>query len=143
MDGTLYGIGSQNRLYTVSPTGVASLLLPFNPPLNGTVVGFAVEPGKATIVTNLGQNLQLDLVGHVLSVGGGLAYASGQIASGRPVQGAPVIEDIAYSPGPNPQLYGLDANSQTLVRIVGAGDPSGGQVYTVNQDQAVGEEVEA
>jgi hypothetical protein len=132
--GTLYAVSSQNRLYTLTPGGLASPLLPFTPQLDGTAVGFAIDSADntATIVTNLGQNFRIDLSGHLLSVGGSLTYAPGQVdPQGRPVSGNPFIEDVAYGPGPDAQLYGLDAHTNTLVRLVGAGDPSGGQVFTI------------
>lgn len=82
-NGQLYALGSTNQVYVVNPvTAVATRVgTPFTPSVQGTAVGFDVNPAvdRLRVVTSTGQNLRLvPDTGAVASVDKALAYADGR-----------------------------------------------------------------
>ncbi|HVR06612.1 MAG TPA: DUF4394 domain-containing protein [Thermoanaerobaculia bacterium] len=134
--GTLYGVGSTSRLYTVQPgTGAATPIgsAPFAPALQGTQFGMHFDPvsDRLRVVSDTGQNLLIDPIGGgVASVGASLAYAVGDPHFGA----TPRITALAYSPNDpfatSATAYGIDLNTGALVRL-GSPDPADGTLHTV------------
>jgi hypothetical protein len=135
--GQLYALSSQDRIYELGTNGAATPLGQLTTQLNGTSFGLAIDPltSDVRVTSNLGQNLLLTLTGQTITQGSAFSYAPGQTINGAPATGTPVIEDVAYGPGPNPILYGLDARSGALVQIGGPGDAGAdsGQVVVLGQ----------
>lgn len=153
-NGLLYGLGSSNRLYTISlQTGAATQVGTgtFAVPLNGTSFGidFNPVPDRIRVVSDAGQNLRINPdTGAVADGDAGitgvqpdtnLAFAAGDSNVGQ----TPRVVDVAYTNNvagaTTTTLYGLDLNflsrktlgdgsvvmAQTLVRQGGAdGTPS-------------------
>jgi hypothetical protein len=137
--GVLYGLGSQNRLYTINlATGVASAVGgPFAPPSSGVEFGFDFNPvvDLVRVVSDVNQNFRLSpATGQVVGTDTALAYAPGDAAFGQD----PNIVGAAYGPNlPTSQattLYAIDATRNALVRIGGVDgtpSPNGGQLFTI------------
>jgi hypothetical protein len=141
--GTLYGVGSTSRLYTVQPgTGAATPLgsAPFAPALHGTQFGIHFDPlsDQLRVVSDAGQNLVIDPTsGGVAAVGATLAYAVGDSHFGI----TPKITALAYSPNDpsatSATAYGIDQFTGALVRL-GSPDPADGTLHTAGAvDRAV------
>ena len=129
-DGKLYGVGSDNRVYTIdtlsgaaSPVGGA-----FAPPASGEHFGVAFS-GKEdrlrlhSVESN--QNLSFDpATGSTASADGDLAYAVGDPHAGENpgVAATGYLETAAGS-----TLYGIEANANTLVTV----SPATGAMTTV------------
>jgi Domain of unknown function (DUF4394) len=134
--GTLYGVGSTSRLYTVQPgTGAATPVGsgPFAPALQGSRFGIAFDPvsGRLRVVSNTSQNLLIDpITGRVASVGASLAFAAGDPHFGS----TPQISALAYSPNDpfatSATAYGIDERTGALV-LLGSPDPADGTLHTV------------
>ena len=129
-NGTLYGIGSTNRIYTINTSsGVASAVGtgPFTPAISGTNLGFNFNPAvdKIRVVTNTGQNLRINAdTGVTAATDTPLAYdAATYDAVIGGIAPAPVIVSAAYTKiTVDPvsalnvtTLYGLDSNLDVLV----------------------------
>lgn len=113
--GQLYGLGSDNRLYTIElPTGVATAVsaLPFSPALDGEAFGFDFNPtvDRIRVVSNTGQNLRLNPVtGATAAVDSQLAYVASDVNAGK----RPRVVGAAYTnpdndPATGTLLYDLD-----------------------------------
>lgn len=138
--GQLYALGSTSRLYTLDPnTGAATAVGGvFSTTLNGTSFGFDVNPvvDRIRVVSDTDQNLRLDpTTGAVIGPDTNLAYAAGD----PNVTVSPNVVGVAYdrnfAGSVATTLYGIDSNTDTLVRI-GSTDgtpvsPNAGQVFTV------------
>ncbi|MBL8238821.1 MAG: DUF4394 domain-containing protein [Bryobacterales bacterium] len=115
-NGTLYGLGSHNRLYTIDvSTGIASPVgsAPFATPLQGTEFGFDFNPtvDRIRVVSNTGQNLRLHPdTGAVAAVDGPLN--SDSMAPYR-IVGAAYTNSVAGAT--TTVLYGIDAELRALV----------------------------
>ncbi len=152
-NGTLYGVGSTNRIYTINTSsGVASAVGtgPFTPAISGANLGLNFNPAvdKIRVVTNTGQNLRINAdTGVVAATDTPLAYDAATydavIGGTAP---APTIVSVAYTKNANPTtgatvttLYGIDANLDILVTQGGPGDdttslsPNTGVLYAVNK----------
>jgi hypothetical protein len=129
--GTLYGLGSRRRLYTINAvTGEAQAVSNTNfvPALTGNSFGFDFNPtvNRIRVTSNRDENVRFNPVtGAVVAVDTPLAYAVGD-----PNEGAdPNVVGVAYtnnfSSATTTTLYGIDYVLDTLVRIGGVnGNPS-------------------
>ena len=68
--GTLYGLGSFSRLYTINPSGGAATQVGgvFAPLLNGATFGFDNGPNGVRVVSGLGQHLLVDRASAAVTV---------------------------------------------------------------------------
>lgn len=107
----LYGVSSQSVIYKINPTtGVATAVtgFTFDPPIEGQMVGFDINPVEDVIrlVTDSGQNLRISPVtGGVLSVDTPLN------------PGTPAVQSAAYSYATKynkSALYDIDFTDQAL-----------------------------
>ena len=123
-NGTLYGLGSTSRLYTINPsTGAAAVVgSQFTPALSGTEFGFDFNPvvDRIRVVSNTGQNFRLDtgaLVSADASLNGG---ATGAVGSAYDNNFAGATSTTLYAiNATTDSLYTQDPNNGTLV-LVGA-----------------------
>ncbi|MGZ8540264.1 MAG: DUF4394 domain-containing protein [Chitinophagaceae bacterium] len=127
--GQLYGVSRNSRLYIINPetgaTGGVIGLDAFSPEVYGTFVGFDFNPtvDRIRLVTDLGQNLRINPeTGETTSWDGSLN------------PGTPFVVGAAYSNNKagttSTTLYGIDQNSQKLVKIV---PPNNGTVVPVGR----------
>jgi hypothetical protein len=124
--GTIFGVGSQNHLYTVDPTTGAATMLntsPFTPVLNGSAFGVDDGPAGIQVVSNLRQNLTLDRgTGVVLVEGPKTIYAAGD-----PFEASlPNISALAYDSGAG-VWYAGDSVLNTFATF----DPTSGELSTL------------
>lgn len=133
-DGLLYGLGTQNNLYRINPTtGAASLVGALSIPLNGASFGFDFNPTGPValrIMSNTDKNYRLPTPGTSGSViqDADLAYVAGDPNFGV----NPNVTHVAYNnsfPGATTTaLFGIDAGTDTLVRVLA---PNAGTLSTV------------
>lgn len=127
--GQLYGVSRNSRLYIINPetgaTGGVIGLDAFSPEVYGTFVGFDFNPtvDRIRLVTDLGQNLRIHPeTGETTSWDGSLN------------PGTPFVVGAAYSNNKagatSTTLYGIDLNSQKLVKIV---PPNSGTIVPVGR----------
>lgn len=132
--GLLYGLGSQNNLYTLNPaTGAATLVSALSIPLNGANFGFDFNPTGPValrIVSNTDKNYRIGnpAAGGVVSVDTDVAYVAGDANFGA----NPNVTHVAYTnsvPGAtSTTLYAIDAGLDVLVRF---GNANAGTLNTV------------
>jgi Domain of unknown function (DUF4394)/Bacterial pre-peptidase C-terminal domain len=160
LNGTLYGVGSSNRLYTIdTTTGKATQVgsTPFEPGLDGTFFGvdFNPAPDRIRVVSNNDQNLRLIPDGFTAPAGtvvdanataAGiqtdspplLTYITGDTNAGR----NPNIVATAYAnnrPGGRTTQFVIDADLDILARqgspggnaTSPGGSPNGGLLTTI------------
>jgi len=138
-NGSLYGLGSSNRLYVINtatgaavPVGVAGSFT-----LTGNTFGMDFNPatGLLGVVSDIGQNIRLDPFNATLvATDNNLAYASGDSGFGL----SPRITGSAYTNNfggaAQTTLYAVDFSRDSLVRqggINGVPSPPGGQLTTI------------
>ncbi|CAN5201582.1 DUF4394 domain-containing protein [soil metagenome] len=98
-NGLIYGVGldgTTGRIYTINATtGVATLVSTINVPVTGTNFGvdFNPVPDRLRLVSNLDQNLRINVDTGATIVDGTLAYAAGDANAGA----NPNITSVAYS----------------------------------------------
>lgn len=115
-NGTLYGLGSQSRLYTIDPAnGQATAVgtAPFTPALEGTEFGFDFNPtvDRIRVVSNTGQNLRLHPdTGAVAATDGRL---NSETVTEFKIVGAAYTNSVAGAT--TTVLYGIDAEMRALV----------------------------
>lgn len=134
LNGQLYGLGSQSRLYTINLTsGIATQIgTPFTTPLNGTLFGFDFNPtvDRIRVVSDTGQNLRLHPdTGAVAAVDLPLAYASTDVNAGA----TPYVNGAAYTnpdndPATGTTLYDIDTNLDILASQL---PPNDGTLNTI------------
>ena len=130
LDGKLYGVGTDSRVYTVDTvTAVASPVgATFTPALNGEHFGVVLDPATDRIriqSAESGQNLRLDpATGQVTNEDAVLAYAAGDPKEAF----TPEIAATAVTTGAAGATYGID---WLLDEFVVMADPSNGQVTSV------------
>ena len=130
VDGKLYGVGIDSRVYTVDTvTAVASPVgATFTPTLNGTHFGVVLDPATDRIrilSVESGQNLRLDpATGQVTNEDVALAYATGDANEGS----TPAIAAAAVTTGAAGATYGIDWLLDELVVMT---DPNNGQLTSV------------
>lgn len=117
-NGLLYGVGSSGRIYTLDlGTAAATNVSTLGVQLNGTRFGidFNPVPDRLRIVSDLEQNLRVNVDTGATLVDGSLAYAAGDSAGG----GNPNIVAAAYSNNfagsTSTTLYVIDSIRNTLV----------------------------
>jgi Domain of unknown function (DUF4394)/Bacterial pre-peptidase C-terminal domain len=141
LNGTLYGVGSSNRLYKIDTATAQATQVgtaPFSPGLDGTSFGvdFNPAPDRLRVVSNNDQNLRLVPDGVTATAGTvadgdpnadgiqtdtALSYITGDTNFGR----NPNIVETAYAnnrPGGRTTQFGIDADLDILVRH---GSPGG------------------
>jgi len=122
-NGTLYGLGSHSRIYSIDPaTGLATAIGsgPFTPALEGTEFGFDFNPtvDRIRVVSNTGQNLRLHPdTGAVVAVDGRL---NSDTVSDFKIVGAAYTNSVAGAT--TTLLYGIDAETRALVTQVPPND---------------------
>lgn len=127
-DGRLYGIGSDNRMYTVDTlTGAATAVAgAFTPAASGEHFGLTFADGKARLSgVESNQNQGFDpATGATVSAGPDLAFAAGD-----PNEGAnPAVAAVgSLENGGTGTIYGVESNANILVRV----DPATGALHTV------------
>ena len=130
VDGKLYGVGLDSRVYVVDTiTAVASPVgATFTPALDGTHFGMVLDPATDKIriqSAESGQNLQIDpATGQVVSADAALAYAPADPNAGLD----PDIAATAVTSGAGAATYGINWFRDELVVMA---DPANGQVRTV------------
>ena len=133
VDGGLYGVSSDSRLYAINTgTGVATAIgAPAQFTLNGTAFGFDFNPtvDRIRVTSNLDQNLRLNPAnGSLTATDGVLAYAAGDVNAGS----NPNIVGSAYTNSFNgaatTTLYNIDSVLDVLVT---QNPPNNGTLNTV------------
>jgi hypothetical protein len=84
VNGQLYALGSNSRLYTVNTaSGVMALVGTLNTALNGTDFGFDFNPvpDRIRIISNMGQNLRVNPIDATVIVDGALNGATTNITA--------------------------------------------------------------
>jgi hypothetical protein len=136
VDGKLYGVGTDSRVYTVDTvTAVASPVgVTFTPALNGEHFGVVLDPATDRIriqSAETGQKLRLDpATGQVTDEDAVLAYAVGDANEGT----IPAIAAAAITTGAAGATYGID---WLLDEFVVTSDPSNGQLTSVGSTGVV------
>lgn len=132
-NGLLYGYNhATGSAYSVNTgTGAATFAALLSTPTNGPNLGidFNPVPDRLRIVTDIGQNLRVNLAGGATTVDGVLAYAAGDPNFGA----VPRIIDVAYTNSSlgvaaSTVLYYLD---YTLNNLVTTSNPNAGVLNTV------------
>jgi hypothetical protein len=136
VDGKLYGVGTDSRVYTVDTvTAVASPVGgTFTPALDGEHFGLAMDPATDRIriqSAETAQNLRLDpATGQVTNVDAALAYAVGDPNE----TSTPAVAAAAVTSGAAGATYGIDWLLDELVVMT---DPSSGSVTTLGSTGVV------
>lgn len=136
VDGKLYGVGTDSRVYTVDTvTAVASPVgMTFTPALNGEHFGVVLDPATDRIriqSAESGQNLRLDpTTGQVTDEDAALVYAFGDPNEAS----TPAIAAAAVTTGAAGATYGID---WLLDVFVVTSDPNNGFVTTVGSTGVV------
>ena len=158
LNGQLYGLGSDNRLYTISLTGNVTPVgaAPFSPVLQGFAGGFHFNPvsDRIRVTTGMGngQNLQLNPdSGQTSSVDGPLAFAAGDVNAGKAPTLAAMANTNNFAGATSTTIYGIhfpDDPFANFIRLVTLGSdggspvsPNTGQVFTVGQPAEFGDRV--
>ena len=136
VDGKLYGVGIDSRVYTVDT--VTAVAIPvgatFTPALDGEHFGVVLDPATDRIriqSAESGQNLRLDpATGQVTDVDAVLAYATGDANEGS----TPEIAATAVTTGASAATYGIDWQ---LDEFVVMSDPNNGQLTSVGSTGVV------
>src|SRR5262249_887922 len=125
---------------TINPTTGAATLVgagPFSPTLSGASFGVGFNPvaDRLRVVSDVAQNLRINVDSLAVTVDSALAYAPADPSAGN----APTIVAAGYtnhSAGASATtLYEIDSNLDILVRQGGLGgtpSPNGGQLFTVS-----------
>ncbi len=124
-DGTLYGLGSFSRLYTIDPGSGAATQVGgvFSPLLNGLTFGADNDPNGYRVVSALGQNLLLvNRTTGTVTVGPALNYVLGDVYFGQ----APRVDALAYDYSTGSWLA-----SDTSKNSVAAFNPATGGLSTL------------
>jgi hypothetical protein len=139
LNGTLYGLGSSNRLYTIdtttalaTPVGTAGA---FTLNGNGFGIDFNPVPDRLRVVSDLDQNIRLNPNDATLTATDiALAYVAGDSGFGL----NPNVVGAAYTNNFGgaqvTTLYGIDSGRDVLVRqggVNGTPSPNGGQLTTI------------
>lgn len=128
LDGQLYALGSNNRIYTINTSTAAATLVGsgFGPPsLNGLSYGWDFNPtvDRIRAVSDTAQNLRLNpITGGVAATDTNLAYALADVNAGD----NPAIVGSAYTNNfagaTSTTLYGIDWAQDLLVTQTPAND---------------------
>jgi hypothetical protein len=127
-NGTIYGLGSSSRLYTIDPnTGAATQVGSgqFVPLLNGQTFGFDNSPAGVQVVSGLGggQSMLVNRTTGLATLEPALHYAAGDPYFGV----SPRVDALAYD-GVSGIWYAGDTLENTLALL----DPTTGLLNTIN-----------
>jgi hypothetical protein len=145
-DGQIYGLTSNNRIYTINPmTGAATLVSTLSQPLQGSAFGIDFNPipdtaGLASyrVVSNANTNLRINADTGLVNMDGNLQFNQGSMGTPPDPNSAqnPNIEAVAYSNNffgnvagnPGTTLFGIDTNLGVLVTV---NPPNNGTLNTI------------
>ena len=125
----LYLVGSTGRLYRLNPaTGVATQVgAPFVPALDGTAFGVGFDNADhLRVVSNTGQNLQIDPATGAVTLDTPLAFAPGDANAGK----TPQVSAIAFDPR-HGGTTGYAADDQRGLLRFGSATASDGLLFTI------------
>jgi hypothetical protein len=132
-DGVLYGLGTDNQIYTINTsTGAATALdSTITPAIVGATFGFDFNPvvDRIRVVADGDENYRLDpATGAVAFVDTDLGWTGGDVnaASGIGLVGAAYTNNVAGAA--TTVLYGIEQTSNSLVSI---SPPNNGQLNTI------------
>lgn len=137
--GVLFGFGTTGRLYTINTANAVATAVsatPIAPAFDGSkpTIDFMPDTGRIRLVTQLGQDLQIDPSnGVVVAVDGNLHYVPGDSGSGfKPSIVAGVHASGTVRPGFSyNSIFGIDSGRDTLVVTGGTSAATSGDVATV------------
>lgn len=139
LNGTLYGLGSSNRLYTIDTTTASATQVgasgAFTLNGNGFGIDFNPVPDRLRVVSDLDQNIRLNPNDATLTATDiALAYVAGDSGFGlNPnVVGAAYTNNFGGAQATT--LYGIDSSRDVIVRqggVNGTPSPNGGQLTTI------------
>jgi hypothetical protein len=133
LNGQLYGLSDQSRLYRIEPsTGAATAVgAPFATPLSGTEFGFDFNPtvDRIRIVSDTGQNLRANPdTGALAATDMPLQFAAGDPNAGQTPQAAGSGYTNSFAGSTATTLYNLDAGRDVLVSQI---PPNSGTLNTI------------
>lgn len=128
LTGELFAIGSQGRVYAISPTGFATTLSTVTVPLSGTFFGMDFNPAvdRIRFISDNDQNLRFN------QITGGLAATDTNLTPTGDKVGAAYDRNVAGTPLTT--LYVIDSGTDTLNiqgGIDGTPSPNGGVITLV------------
>jgi hypothetical protein len=122
-NGALYGVGDRGGIYTVDPgSAVATKVAQSSVALRGTSFGVDFNPAadRLRVISDVGQNLRINVDGGAAIADGDLAYTSGTPATG--VTGAAYTNNDA-DPATATTLFDIDS---TLDQVAVESPPNAG-----------------
>ncbi len=124
----LYSVSQTGRVYTLTTSGIASLVTTLSAIPSGSSLGvdFNPVPDRLRIISNSGQNLRANLAG-----GGTITDTAITRADGSPINilGTAYTNSVAGRPAPTTTvIYGIDSVTDSLVTSAA---PNGGVYSTV------------
>jgi hypothetical protein len=130
-NGLLYGVGSGGTVFSVNPfSGVATTVSTLSVSLSGSTFGFDFNPvpDRLRLVSNLDQNLRINVATGATIVDGSLAYSLSDVNAGANpnIVAAAYINNFAGAL--TTTLYGIDSALDTLVI---QNPPNAGTLVTV------------
>ena len=117
--GQLYGVGSANRLYVISPgTGTATFIGTLTTPLNGSAFDIDFNPtvDRLRLVSDADQNLRINPNDGTNLVDTTLAYAAGDVNAGQNPNVVAAAYTNSVSGATTTALYDIDTNLDVLVQ---------------------------
>jgi hypothetical protein len=137
-------VSNKGRVYAINPTtGKANQVgTQLNPTITGSAIGISFDPieDMIRVVSNSGQNVEIDPDTGAACYETNVAYAAGDINFGK----TPNITGASYDqncpptecPPTLPTLYDIDSSRDALVRqggIMGSPSPDNGQLFTIGK----------
>jgi Domain of unknown function (DUF4394)/PEP-CTERM motif len=122
----IYGVSQTGRVYTLTTTGIASLITTLSTIPNGNSFGvdFNPVPDRLRIISNTGQNLRANLAGGATTIDTSITNGGGGAIS---LQGTAYTNSVPGGPTPaTTVIYGIDSVTDALMTSAA---PNGG-VYT-------------
>ena len=126
----LYGLGDQGGIYTVDPgSAVATKVAQSSAPLRGTSFGVDFNPAadRLRVISDVGQNLRINVDGGAAIVDVDLAYTAGTPATG--VTGAAYTNNDA-DPNTGTTLFDVDS---TLDQVAIQSPPNAGSLVATGK----------
>ena len=122
----IYGVSQTGRVYSLTTTGIASLITTLSTIPTGTSFGvdFNPVPDRLRIISSGGQNLRANLAGGATTVDTSITNGSGGAIA---LQGTAYTNSVPGAPAPaTTVIYGIDSITDSLMTSAA---PNGG-VYT-------------
>ncbi len=122
----IYGVSQTGRVYTLTTTGIASLITTLSTVPGGTSFGvdFNPVPDRLRIISNNGQNLRATIAGGATTVDTAITNGNGGAIS---LIGTAYTNSVPGGPAPTSTvIYGIDSVTDSLMTSAA---PNGG-VYT-------------